>query len=140
LILLPVIFISCEKVEDATTEGTIRISWQRSLGGSSVDDANSIQQTTDGGYIIAGFSYSNNGDVTGNHDHGYSDYWIVKLTSAGQIEWQKSLGGSSDDRAESIQQTTDGGYIIAGHSWSNNYDVSWNHGLSDYWIVKINEN
>jgi hypothetical protein len=92
LILLPVIFISCEKVEDATTEGTIRISWQRSLGGSSVDDANSIQQTTDGGYIIAGFSYSNNGDVTGNHDHGYSDYWIVKLTSAGQIEWQKSLG------------------------------------------------
>lgn len=53
------------------------IEWQKSLGGSDWDWANSIQQTTDGGYIVAGFSKSNDGDVTGNH--GREDYWIVKL-------------------------------------------------------------
>ena len=66
------------------------IQWQRSLGGSVDDRAYSIQQTTDGGYIIAGFSNSNDGDVTGNH--GDYDYWIVKLNNTGAIEWQKSKG------------------------------------------------
>jgi len=116
-----------------TSEGVI--DWQKSLGGSNKDQANSIQQTTDGGYIIAGFSGSNDGDVTGNH--GSYDYWVVKLTSTGDIEWEKSLGGSDIDQANSIQQTTDGSYIIAGFSYSNDGDVSGNHGGADYWIVKL---
>ena len=111
------------------------IEWQKSLGGSSSDQACSIKQTTDEGYIIAGYSISNDGDVTENHDS--YDYWIVKLTSTGDIEWQKSLGGSSYDMAFSIDQTTDGGYIIAGLSNSNDGDVSGNHGKEDYWIVKL---
>jgi hypothetical protein len=114
---------------------TGEIEWQKSLGGSSADEANSIQQTTDGGYIIAGSSKSNNGDVSGNH--GDYDYWIVKVTPTGEIEWQKSLGGSSWDKAQSIQQTIDGGYIIAGYSDSNDGNVSENHGDNDYWIVKV---
>ena len=52
------------------------IQWQKSLGGTNTDDANSIQQTTDGGYVVAGYSNSNDGDVTGNH--GHFDYWIFK--------------------------------------------------------------
>ncbi|MBX2930966.1 MAG: gliding motility-associated C-terminal domain-containing protein [Chitinophagaceae bacterium] len=111
------------------------IEWQKCLGGSNYEVANSIQQTTDGGYIVAGETYSNDGDVTGNH--GYNDYWIVKLGALGNIEWQKCLGGSGYDYAYSIQQTTDGGYIVAGHSNSNNGDVSGNHGNPDYWIVKL---
>jgi len=111
------------------------IEWQKSLGGTSNDVARSIIQTTDGGYIVAGESSSNDGDVTGNH--GATDYWIVKLSSLGIIEWQKSLGGTSNDAERSIIQTTDGGYIVAGESSSNNGDVTGNHGATDYWIVKL---
>ena len=118
-----------------TSSGSL--SWQKSYGGSSFDKANSIQQTTDGGYIVAGESRSDDGDVSGNH--GSSDYWIIKLNSAGEIEWEKSLGGSDADIATSIQQTTDGGYVIAGGSQSDNGDVTGNNGASDYWIVKIIE-
>jgi hypothetical protein len=118
-----------------TTMELINIDWQKLLGGSGNDVAPFIQQTTDGGYIIAGRSDSDDGDVSGNH--GLADYWIVKLTSTGEIDWQKSLGGSGDDWAYSIQQTTDGGYIVAGWSWSNDGDISGNHGGVDYWIVKL---
>ncbi|MDR2354519.1 MAG: hypothetical protein LBF22_15460 [Deltaproteobacteria bacterium] len=111
------------------------LQWQKSLGGSRWDYAHSIQQTSDGGYIISGISESNDGDVTGNHGDG--DYWIVKLDSQGNIQWQKSLGGSKHDLASSIQQTSDGGYIIAGRSESNDGDVTGNHGKFDYWIVKL---
>ena len=114
------------------------IQWQKTLGGSHVDDAQSIRQTTDGGYIIAGSSNSSDGDISGNH--GNYDYWIVKLDSNGNMQWQKSLGGSSMDMAQSIQQTSEGGYIVAGSSSSNDGDVSGNHGGGDYWIVKLDIN
>ncbi len=113
------------------------IQWQKSLGGSSNDYARSIQQTADGGYIVAGYSFSNNGDVSGHHGGVFYDYWIVKLKKTGAIQWQKSLGGSNDDVAYSIQQTADSGYIVAGYSLSNDGDVSGNHGGIDYWIVKL---
>ena len=111
------------------------LSWQRSLGGSGWDQANSIQQTDDGGYIVAGFSTSNDGDVSGSN--GFLDSWIVKLDVSGNITWQKSLGGSNDEVAYSIQQTSDGGYIVAGASNSTNGDVSGNNGAEDSWIVKL---
>ena len=105
------------------------IEWQKSLGGIDDDAAQSIQQTADGGYIVAVESDSKDGDVSSNH--GDYDYWIVKLNPAGSILWQKSLGGSDNDQAYSIQQTADGGYIVAGWSKSNHGDVSGNHGSLD---------
>ena len=111
------------------------ISWEKPLGGGGIDYAKSIQQTSDGGYIVTGWSTSPNGDVTGNH--GDADYWIVKLDNVGNIIWEKSLGGSGYDGAQSIQQISDGGYIVAGHSFSNDGDVTGNHGSNDYWIVKL---
>ncbi|MEO8147399.1 MAG: T9SS type A sorting domain-containing protein [Bacteroidia bacterium] len=112
------------------------IEWQKSLGGTDYDIAYSIIQTSDSGYAVAGFSESNDGDVTGNH--GNRDYWVVKLNATGTIEWQKSLGGTGDDEAHSIIQTSDNGYIVAGYSVSNDSDVTGNHGLKDYWVVKLN--
>ena len=114
---------------------TGNIQWQKCLGGSEFDIAYAIQQTSDGGYIVAGMTESNDGDVSGNH--GYDDYWVVKLDDTGNIQWQKSLGGSESEWAYSIQQTTDGGYIVAGWSYSNNGDVSENHGDDDYWVLKL---
>ena len=91
---------------------------------------NSIQQTTDGGYIIAGWSLSNDGDVSGNHSGSgvERDCWVVKLNSSGAIQWQKSLGGSRPDEANSIWQTIDGGYIVGGFFSSGDGNVSGNHG------------
>ena len=117
------------------TAQALSIEWQKSLGGSEFDAAYSIQQTTDGGYIVAGESYSTNGDVTGNH--GDYDYWVVKLSTTGVIEWQKSLGGSGYDVGWNIQQTTDGGYIVIGYANSTDGDVMGNHGDFDYWVVKL---
>jgi len=111
------------------------IEWQKSLGGTEDDIARSVQQTSDGGYIIAGYTFSNNGDVSGNH--GSYDYWVVKLDSSGNLQWQKCLGGNGTDTATSIQQTSDEGYIVAGYTYSKNGDVSGNHGSGDYWIVKL---
>ncbi|MCA6066050.1 T9SS type A sorting domain-containing protein [Chryseobacterium sp. RG1] len=111
------------------------IQWQKEFGGSDTDKAHSVRQTVDGGYIVAGETQSTNGDVTGNH--GSSDYWIIKLNSSGNLQWQKTYGGSANDIARSIRQTTDGGYIVAGETSSTNGDVTGNHGSSDYWIIKI---
>ncbi len=116
-------------------DSTGTIEWQKCLGGTGSEWANSIQQTNEGGFIVAGISISNDGDVSGNH--GNNDYWIVKLDSTGTIEWQKCLGGTGSESANSIQQTNEGGYVVAGTSISNDGDVSGNHGNNDYWIVKL---
>lgn len=112
------------------------IQWKKMLGGSMVEHAHSIRQTTDSGYIIAGYSNSVNGDITGNH--GSEDFWIVKLDQSGNLQWQKSLGGGDKDSAYSIQQTSDGGYITIGVSLSTNGDATGNHGNYDIWVVKLN--
>ncbi len=111
------------------------ISWQKTFGGNGSDLARDIVQTTDDGYIIAGTTTSNDGVVSGNH--GATDYWVVKLDPTGNITWQKCLGGSSYDNAKTIRQTSDGGYIVGGETYSNDGDVSGNHGGYDYWIVKL---
>jgi len=110
--------------------------WTKCLGGSKGEVAQSIQQTTDGGYIVAGYTSSNDGDVVGFH--GDIDAWIVKLNNAGDVVWTKCLGGSKGEWAYSVQQTIDGGYIVAGYTQSNDGDAHCNHGNVDYWIVKLN--
>jgi hypothetical protein len=111
------------------------IEWQKSFGGSNYDSGEDIRQTLDGGYIVAGTSSSNNGDVSGNH--GYSDYWIIKLTNTGTISWQKSFGSTSSEAAWAIIQTSDGGYLVNGDTQGNNGDVTGFHGEFDYWVVKL---
>ena len=112
------------------------IQWQRSFGGTGSDSMKAIQQTTDGGYICAGYTASNNGDVSGNH--GLMDVWVVKLDAGGVVLWQKCLGGSGYDLTYDIAQTADGGYLVSTQTDSNDGDVSINHGLHDAWIVKLN--
>ena len=113
--------------------------WDKTYGGSSYDEAYSIQQTSDGGYIVAGSTLSNDGDIT-DGNNGYYDSWIIKLDGFGNKEWDKTYGGSNWDQANSIQQTFDGGYIVAGSTQSNSGDISnGNNGDVDYWILKLDE-
>ncbi len=111
------------------------VEWQRACGGSEEDYGQSIQQTSDDGYIMAGQTQSTDGDVTSND--GGADLWMVKLSAFGVLEWEKAIGGSMAEWGSSIQQTTDGGFITAGYSWSSNGDVSENNGKNDFWIVKL---
>ncbi len=111
--------------------------WETSLGGSDADVAQSVRQTTDGGYIVSGNSFSSDGDVGNNN--GDSDYWIVKLDANGSMVWETNLGGSGEDIARSVQQTVDGGFVVAGSSLSSDGDVGNNNGDSDYWIVKLDK-
>lgn len=101
-VFLLIVFISFSQVPS--------IKWQKSYGGSNDDEAFSVAKTKDGGSILAGQSTSNDSDVTGNN--GKYDCWIVKLDTAGNIEWQKTFGGANDDKAYNISQTYDGGYIL----------------------------
>lgn len=110
------------------------IIWQKTYGGTLRESPYDIQQTNDGGYILAGYTQSNDGDVVGNHGQG--DAWMIKLNSSGDMQWKKTFGGTSSDYGEAIKQTLDGGYVIAGNAQSTNGDVIGNHGSSDFWIIK----
>lgn len=101
------------------------IEWQRAYGGSDEDWSTSIHTTNDGGYVVVG--------ITTSFGAGDYDYWILKLSASGDIEWQKTYGGSSFDSAEAIQQTIDGGFIVAG------YTSSFGAGGSDIWILKLTQ-
>lgn len=114
------------------------LQWQKSFGGSNSDYSREIQITANSEFIVTGTSSSNDGDVSGNH--GGPDFWIIKLSTLGVIQWQNSLGGSLEDQPLSLLQTADGGYALAGISKSNNGQVSGNHGDVDYWIVKVDAN
>ena len=119
--------------------GQYLIQWQNTIGGGDSDWLFSIQQTTDEGFILCGWSISNiSGDKTEN-SQGVDDYWIVKLDAVGNIEWQNTIGGSGLERYPSIQQTSDEGYILGG--WSDS-DMSGDktensQGGQDYWVVKL---
>jgi hypothetical protein len=109
--------------------------WHKSYGGSSDDIFTCMDFTTDGGYILGGSSTSSNGDVSQNNGNG--DYWIVKVDAAGNMLWEKSYGGSSDEWVKSVEQTTDGGYIVSGVTYSNDGNVLGHHGQTDAWILKL---
>lgn len=115
------------------------LQWQKTLGGSAAESARAIQQTSDGGYIVAGYSSSVNGDVTGHHGNtDKNDFWLMKLSNTGSLQWQRSLGGTNEDAAYAIQQTTDGGYIVGGYTYSTDGDLSGNRTDADFWVLKLN--
>ncbi len=115
------------------------IEWQNTIGGSASDELTSLEITSDGGYIAGGQSWSEiSGDKNDSH-RGEEDYWIVKISSTGSIEWEKTIGGANEDFLRSVQQSTDGGYIAAGSSGS---DISFDKteatlGDEDYWVIKL---
>ncbi len=119
-------------------DGAGNLIWQKALGGSNTDYAVSAVNAPDGGYVVAGFTFSVDGDVTGNH--GNSDYWVIKLDGSGNIVWKKALGGTGQDDCYGLTATNDGGYVVVGNSNSTDGDVTGNHGGADYWVVKLDGN
>ena len=110
------------KVNTGSTEISPEIEWEIILGGPELDCAHSVEQTFDDGYIAVGYTRSIGA--------GFHDFWLLKFDSDGNKEWEQTYGGPDYDFAETVQQTLDGGYIVAGHTQSfgaGNYDI---------WIIK----
>ena len=116
----------CEDAWLVKTDSGGNKEWGKTFGGTISDGAYSVQQTSDGGYILAGYTWSY-GDAS-------NDFWLVKTDSDGNEEWDRTFGGTCNDRAYYVQQTADGGYILAGYTWS------YGAGNRDFWIVKTDSN
>lgn len=112
------------------------INWQKCYGGSGMERGWAIKPVA-GGYVIAGETVSNDGDVSGNHTYG-SDFWLVKIDIAGNILWQKCYGGNKNEIAYALDITPDGGYIVAGSAESDDGDLNCNGGITDVWVIKVN--
>ena len=117
--------------------GQGEIDWEKCYGGSGTDIGHDLEFTSDGGYVIAGETSSNDGDITGNN--GSSDLWLLKLNANGDLVWQKCYGGSSWDKADAIKTTSDGGFIVVGTSNSNDGDVTMTQGFGDLWVMKVDD-
>ncbi len=108
------------------TDANGNVEWTKTYGGSSYDCGFSVQQTKDGGFIIAGYTCS--------FGAGYADVYLIKTDAYGNVEWTKTYGGSSYDYGKSVQQTQDGGFIIAG------YTCSFGAGGADVYLIKTDAN
>lgn len=121
------------------------LDWQKSFGGSGVDLLQSIRLTSDGGYILAGISNSKKGLDKQEDAKGNDDFWIIKLDAKGNELWQKTIGGTGQEKLHSITLTPDGGYLLGGSSSSYKtisttdlFGKSENtRGNMDYWAVKL---
>ncbi|MES2702498.1 MAG: T9SS type A sorting domain-containing protein [Bacteroidota bacterium] len=111
------------------------LQWQKCFGGSVSDWGNSVWATSDGGCVLAGGFMSDDGNVTGHH--ASTDFGIVKLSAAGAMQWQQCFGGTKVESATAVLQSADGGYLLAGISGSDDYDVSNNKGSWDFWVIKL---
>ena len=113
------IFTIVPEVKGADTPET---EWSKTYGGTGYDTAYSVVQTSDGGYAVGGWLYSNS--VTGN------DFWLVKTDSSGNLQWDKTYGGPESETARSMVQTSDGGYALAGESTMPG------EGQKAFWLAK----
>jgi len=107
------------------TDASGNVQWAKTYGGTSDDVAFSVQQTSDGGYIVAGAAASFGVGV---------DIFLIKTDANGNVQWAKTYGGTSTDLAESVRQTSDGGYIVAGHTYS------FGAGGRDIFLIKTDAN
>ena len=111
-----------------------KLEWQKNYGGAGNDYLYSVSYMLDGGYILGGSSDSPEGhdkDTTGS---GGLDFWILKLNPRGENKWQKTFGGSENERLTAIAQSKNGGYWVAGTSSSTGL------GNEDVWVLRLDRN
>ena len=136
------LFFSCSNEEEntdfeiTTTKFLGELAWIKSFGGTGEETAQAIIETADGGYAILGFTNSTDGDIQ-DKSLAVNDYWLLKLDAEGNLQWNKTYGGSKDDKGQSLVQTQDGGYALTGYAMSDDGDGSVNNGFHDNWVLKL---
>ncbi|RAK70582.1 hypothetical protein DLM85_07050 [Hymenobacter edaphi] len=121
---------------------TFTKKWDRTYGGPSGDDVSVMLRTADGGFLLAGSSLSWSGFDRTEPSRGQFDYWLVKTDSLGVKQWDKALGGVTDDDLTALAATPDGGFLVGGHTdtrYAPFGDISEaSRGEDDFWVVKLN--
>jgi hypothetical protein len=113
------------------------ILWQKTLGGSNDEYLRKIIKTPDGSILCIGDTQSNNGDIISYMDQ--IDFWVTKIDLSGNLIWEKCFGGVNIDRGYSVCDTDDGNFMIAGSTESQYPYIENNHGLSDFLLIKIDQ-
>jgi hypothetical protein len=114
------------------------ITWAKCFGGSGDDQANGLTKSSDGGFVMCGLSNSTDGDVTGFHAALFEpDVWVAKLSASGILQWQRCCGGTGQDESFNVAEISSGVFVVTAFSYSNDGDVSGNHGNADGWIFRI---
>src|SRR5689334_18527346 len=113
--------------------------WDYDYGGNSYEMLSGLLHTREGGFLLTGWTLSDAGYDISTVTRGQEDFWIVKLDSMGLMKWEKRYGGADDENLRYSQQTTDGGYILAGLTLSGaGGDISQPKlGIWDFWVIKI---
>ncbi|QNF31377.1 T9SS type A sorting domain-containing protein (plasmid) [Adhaeribacter swui] len=113
--------------------------WDKRFGGSKDEELRASIQTSDGGFILAGKSFSDKGGNKTQNSQGSSDYWIVKTDQDGMYQWDKRFGGSGAEELRAVTQTSDGGLLLAGKSESgaSGDKTQPSQGKTDFWLVKV---
>lgn len=106
-----------------TVDGLGQNTWVKTYGGCNWDNGYSILQTSDSGFVLTGYTYSNDGDFSGMNK-GSGDIFVMKLNSSGDLVWKKTYGDSFPEEGFSVITTTDGGYVLTGRTYSND-GVQW---------------
>ncbi|MGE8532957.1 MAG: T9SS type A sorting domain-containing protein [Chryseobacterium sp.] len=110
--------------------------WEKYFSGSNHDYLSATVTTQDGGFLVAGTSFSGKGFDKKDNSKGGSDIWLIRINEFGDELWQKTLGSSSDEEARAVIQTTDLGFVIAG----NVQNSSKGYGSKDVWVTRIDKN
>mgnify|MGYP001224470389 CR=1 FL=1 len=147
LIFIVFCFYGCESINNLTGnypdlensdsfQG--QLSWVKTFGGTNEDIAHAVIETSDGGFAVFGNTKSVNGNVTDKIIEE-SDFWLLKFNSEAELEWNKTYGGSGDDRGHSLIQMEDNGFMLLGYSQSIDGLGSNNEGQHDNWVIRIDE-
>lgn len=116
----------------------LTIDWSEHYGGSANDIPNQMITTNDGGFAIIGSTGSTDEDVSSNAGNG--DVWLIKIDNSGNLQWEKTFGGSEGDNGYGIVQTSNNDFLFVGLTRSSDGDVSNNHGDADIWILMVDQN
>jgi len=116
--------------------------WDRSYGGPDKDILFALQQTSDGGFILGGYTASDVGGNKTNANLGGGDFWVVRIDSSGNKMWEREFGGSGEDGIYNLQITADGGFVLGGSSSSpaDGNKTGANYGACDIWVVRLDAN
>ena len=122
------------------TDATGKELWNKRFGGAKNDYLNSMMQTPDGGYLLGGSSESGVGGDKSGVSRGDRDFWVVKISSTGTKEWDRTFGGSGFEDLRQLRQLASGNYILGGYSISPAGDdkSEGSRGGYDYWVVTLN--
>jgi hypothetical protein len=113
------------------------IEWRRYFGGTNNDRAHAVVQADDGGFVMAGFSESDDFDIS--NTKGSYDFWVLKINPQGDLVWERSFGGTGIEISQDLVKTEDGNYVVTGHTFSADTNISKNNGESDIWMIKIDD-